>query len=66
LRGSRSERIAEAARGGPDHRVDVRGILDEVLLAELQRDLLALHLRDVGRDLAFPEAIEHVVARLNL
>src|SRR5439155_6286623 len=42
--------IAEAACRGPDHGVDVVGLLDEVLLAERERHLLALQLRDVAGD----------------
>jgi hypothetical protein len=36
--------IAEAARGRPQHRVHVGGVLREVLLAQLQRLLVPFHL----------------------
>ena len=41
------ERIAEAARRGPQHGVDVGGVLHEVLLPELERFGFAFQLVDV-------------------
>ena len=67
LQGIALERIAEPARRRPDHGVDVLGLLDEILLAQLQRDVLAFHLGDVGRDLALLQALRRCRSpRLNL
>jgi len=54
------ERVAEASCRRPDDRIDVAGLLLKILLAELQRDFLALQLGDVRRHPACSDAFEDV------
>src|SRR5205823_3733563 len=54
------EGIAEASCRRPDDRIDVPGLLLEILLAQLQRDFLAVHIGDVRRHFACYEAFDDI------
>src|ERR1700681_1304756 len=60
------QRIAETASRGPENRVNVPGLLQEVLLTQLQGNFLAFHGGDVSRHLACGHALENVAASLEL
>src|SRR5688572_18043118 len=54
------ERVAEAAGGGPQHRVDVRRVLREVLLPQAELLFLSLQLIDIPYQLRTLHALRDV------
>ena len=58
------QRVTETASRGPENGVNVAGLLQEVLLTQLQRNFLAFHVGDVGGHLACGHALENIGALL--